>query len=180
LPPNVNGMSTLTAPQSTRAGASAALLPNGSPGARRTVGPAPTARRPRLVTRALLLRFVSAIGSATSFYLLLSVVPLFAKAAGAGEGAAGLATSALWNLAYDAGMGLGAAGFGAVAAQTGYPASFTLTGVLMLAALAPALRDRRATGDRDAGARSHWMNPARATGLPARCLGRKLRWLRTR
>jgi len=47
------------------------------------------------VTRALLLRFVSAIGSATSFYLLLSVVPLFAKAAGAGEGAAGLATSAL-------------------------------------------------------------------------------------
>jgi hypothetical protein len=95
LPPNVNGMSTLTAPQSTRAGASAALLPNGSPGARRTVGPAPTARRPRLVTRALLLRFVSAIGSATSFYLLLSVVPLFAKAAGAGEGAAGLATSAL-------------------------------------------------------------------------------------
>ena len=88
--------------------------------------------------------------------------------------------SALWNLAYDAGMGLGAAGFGAVAAQTGYPASFTLTGVLMLAALAPALRDRRATGDRDAGARSHWMNPARATGLPARCLGRKLRWLRTR
>jgi len=54
--------------------------------------------------------------------------------------------SALWNLAYDAGMGLGAAGFGAVAAQTGYPASFALTAALMLAALAPALRDRRATG----------------------------------
>ena len=53
--------------------------------------------------------------------------------------------SALWNLAYDAGMGLGAAGFGAVTALTGYPASFALTGVLMLAALAPALRDRRAT-----------------------------------
>jgi len=57
--------------------------------------------------------------------------------------------SALWNLAYDAGMGLGAAGFGAVAAQTGYPASFAFTAALMLTALAPALRDRRAA------ARSH-------------------------
>jgi predicted MFS family arabinose efflux permease len=47
------------------------------------------------VTRALLLRFVSAIGSATSFYLLLSVVPLFAQSAGAGDSTAGLATSAL-------------------------------------------------------------------------------------
>ncbi|MBO0819199.1 MAG: MFS transporter, partial [Actinobacteria bacterium] len=54
--------------------------------------------------------------------------------------------SALWNLAYDAGMGLGAAGFGVVAVQTGYPASFALTAALMLAALAPALRDRRASG----------------------------------
>ena len=129
MPPNVNGMSTLTAPPSTRAGASAALLPNGSPGARRAAGPAPTARRPRLVTRALMYARVPESGYGT--------------------------VSALWNLAYDAGMGLGAAGFGGVAVQTGYPASFALTGVLMLAALAPALRDRRATGDRDAGARSH-------------------------
>src|SRR5215470_15027098 len=51
--------------------------------------------RPRLVTRALLLRFVSAVGSATSFYLLVSVTPLFARAAGAGENTAGLATAAL-------------------------------------------------------------------------------------
>jgi len=49
-------------------------------------------------------------------------------------------------------MGLGAAGFGAVAAQAGYPASFALTAALMLAALAPALRDRRAgDGHRAAG-----------------------------
>jgi predicted MFS family arabinose efflux permease len=59
--------------------------------------------------------------------------------------------SALWNLAYDAGMGLGAAGFGAVAVQAGYPASFALTAALMLAALAPALRDRRAGDGRRAG-----------------------------
>jgi predicted MFS family arabinose efflux permease len=50
--------------------------------------------------------------------------------------------SALWNLAYDAGMGLGAAGFGVIAAQTGYAAAFGLTAALMLAALAPVWRDR--------------------------------------
>jgi MFS family permease len=59
--------------------------------------------------------------------------------------------SALWNLAYDAGMGVGAAGFGAVAVQAGYPASFALTAALMLAALAPALRDRRAGDGRRVG-----------------------------
>jgi MFS family permease len=58
-------------------------------------GPAAASQRPRLVTRGLLLRFVSAIGSAMSFYLLLSVVPLFARSAGAGGNTAGLATSAL-------------------------------------------------------------------------------------
>src|SRR5690348_13606285 len=44
----------------------------------------------RLITRPLLLRFVSIIGSATSFYLLLSAVPLYA-----GGSAAGLVTGAL-------------------------------------------------------------------------------------
>ena len=38
--------------------------------------------RPRLVTRPLLVRFVSVIGTATSFYLLLSAVPLYARSAG--------------------------------------------------------------------------------------------------
>jgi hypothetical protein len=45
------------------------------------------------------------------------------------------------NLAYDAGMGLGAAGFGVVASRTGYPGAFALTGVLLLLALAPAWRN---------------------------------------
>ena len=31
------------------------------------------------------------------------------------------AVSAMWNLAYDGGMGLGAAGFGVLAVHTGYP-----------------------------------------------------------
>ncbi len=50
--------------------------------------------------------------------------------------------SALWNLAYDAGYGAGPAVFGVFVAYTGYPAAFALTGMLMLAALVPAARDR--------------------------------------
>ena len=50
---------------------------------------------PRLVSRALFMYFISAFGSMTSFYLLLSVVPLFATAAGVGRVGAGLTTGAL-------------------------------------------------------------------------------------
>ena len=50
--------------------------------------------------------------------------------------------SALWNLAYDAGYGAGPAVFGMFVAYTGYPAAFALTGMLMVAALVPAVRDR--------------------------------------
>jgi MFS family permease len=49
---------------------------------------------PPLVTRALLLRFVSIVGSTIGFYLPLSVVPMFAEEASA-AGGAGLATVAL-------------------------------------------------------------------------------------
>jgi predicted MFS family arabinose efflux permease len=52
--------------------------------------------------------------------------------------------SAVWNLAYDAGYGVGAAGFGLVAAYTGQPAGFAITGLLVLAALRVARRDHRA------------------------------------
>jgi len=58
--------------------------------------------------------------------------------------------SALWNLAYDAGYGAGPAVFGVVVGHTGYPVAFALTGMLMLAALLPAVRDRAATGRRPA------------------------------
>ncbi|MET9958244.1 MFS transporter [Streptomyces sp. NPDC006326] len=50
--------------------------------------------------------------------------------------------SALWNGAYDAGMGAGAAAFGWLAAGTDYPWAFALTAVGMLCALKPALTDR--------------------------------------
>jgi MFS family permease len=53
-----------------------------------------TAPRPRLVSRALLVRFVSIVGSAIGFYLPLSVVPLVAQDAGSAS-TAGFATVAL-------------------------------------------------------------------------------------
>ena len=69
-----------------------------------------------------------------TFALLIDRAPV------AGYGTA----SALWNLAYDAGYGAGPAMFGMFVIHTGYPAAFGLTGVLMLAALGPAVRDQAA------------------------------------
>src|SRR6266540_160622 len=52
--------------------------------------------RPRLVTRPLLLRFVTVVGSSASFFLLLSVVPAYAQSVpGRGSDKAGLVTGAL-------------------------------------------------------------------------------------
>jgi predicted MFS family arabinose efflux permease len=56
--------------------------------------------------------------------------------------------SAIWNLAFDLGIGVGAFGFGVVAAQTGYPAAFAVTALLVLAALVPIWRDRAAPAAR--------------------------------
>lgn len=53
--------------------------------------PAPAALHAPLISRALLLRFVTIVGSSLGFYLPLSVVPLVADSAGT----AGLATGAL-------------------------------------------------------------------------------------
>ncbi len=51
--------------------------------------------------------------------------------------------SALWNLAYDAGYGAGPAIFGLICVWAGYPVAFALTGVLILAAIPAAWRERR-------------------------------------
>ncbi|WP_328329255.1 MFS transporter [Kribbella sp. NBC_00382] len=48
--------------------------------------------------------------------------------------------SALWNLAYDGGWGVGAIVFGFVVSGTGYPLAFALTAVLVAAAVLPTLR----------------------------------------
>lgn len=54
------------------------------------------------------------------------------------------AVSAVWNVGYDAGLGLGAVLFGLVSTRTGYPIAFAILGAFMLAMLAPVLYDRRA------------------------------------
>jgi MFS family permease len=56
--------------------------------------------------------------------------------------------STLWNLAYDAGYGAGPAVFGLFAARTGYPAAFALTGILVLAVLPAARRERNGLASR--------------------------------
>jgi len=54
--------------------------------------------------------------------------------------------STMWNLAYDAGIGIGAVGFGAVAELTGYSTAFALTSALVFAALGVVWLDRRREG----------------------------------
>ena len=56
----------------------------------------------------------------------------------------GITQNATFALAYDAGYGAGPIVFGVFVAHTGYPAAFALTGLLILTALLPAVRDRAA------------------------------------
>ena len=99
---------------------------------------------------------VAALGMA-AMMMLGSPVVIFAGIAlfGAGFGVLENATfallieqlpeakaSALWNFAYDAGYGAGPAVFGPICVRTGYPAAFALTGVLILAAVPAAVRER--------------------------------------
>jgi hypothetical protein len=48
--------------------------------------------------------------------------------------------SALWSIAYDAGFGAGAIGFGFLAGWTGYPVGFAVTAAVVLIALPLARR----------------------------------------
>jgi predicted MFS family arabinose efflux permease len=50
--------------------------------------------------------------------------------------------SAIWNAAYDAGMGAGAIGIGLLVAHTGYSTAFLLTAALVVPALLPARREQ--------------------------------------
>ncbi|MFI2260758.1 hypothetical protein [Streptomyces tubercidicus] len=71
---------------------------------------------------------------------------MYARVSAAGYGT----VSALWNSAYDAGLGVGALGFGVLADGVGYPLAFTLTAALM-----------RQPTNRAARSRSSW-----ASGTP--------------
>jgi predicted MFS family arabinose efflux permease len=52
------------------------------------------------------------------------------------------AVSALWNLAYDLGYGVGPLAFAAVVGTSGYPAAFAHTGLVVLAGVRSARRVR--------------------------------------
>ncbi|MET7302691.1 MFS transporter [Embleya sp. NPDC005575] len=61
--------------------------------------------------------------------------------------------SAWWNLAFDAGMGIGAVGFGVLIGVAGHPVGFLGTAVLVLSGLILVAADRR--GPSDAARPSH-------------------------
>ncbi|WP_394378465.1 MFS transporter [Saccharopolyspora spinosa] len=53
------------------------------------------------------------------------------------------AASTAWNIAYDAGQGLGAIGFGALVTLSGYPTTFAVAAILITICLPLATRSRR-------------------------------------
>jgi MFS family permease len=65
-----------------------------------------------------------------------SLAVMFAAVPRSGYGRA----SALWNMAFDGGYGIGAVSYGAVAGVTGYPIAFALTAGVVLIAVEPAHR----------------------------------------
>jgi hypothetical protein len=64
---------------------------------------------------------------------------MFDRVDASGYGAA----SAIWSAAYDGGLGVGAAGFGMLATQTGYPAGFATTAAIMMTVLGALAMPRR-------------------------------------
>jgi predicted MFS family arabinose efflux permease len=56
--------------------------------------------------------------------------------------------SVVWNLAYDAGMGVGAVGFGLVSNALGYPWGFALVAAVLFLAVPLAWRDSADTPDK--------------------------------
>ncbi|WP_149261482.1 MFS transporter [Actinomadura sp. K4S16] len=67
-----------------------------------------------------------------------SMAMMFERAPASGYGT----VSALWNVGYDGGMGVGGAAFGLAAAATGYPVAFALTAAVILLALPLAFSRR--------------------------------------
>lgn len=75
------------------------------------------------------------------------------------------AVSALWNLTYDAGWGIGALAFGIVASRTGYALGFAITGLAMFIPLLGGTRRR--TGDPASAGLA--VAPPASTALYAAC-----------
>ncbi|KMS79349.1 MFS transporter [Streptomyces regensis] len=88
---------------------------------------------------------VAAFGAGFGITQSATLTLMYSRVPASGYGT----VSALWNVAYDAGMGIGAVGFGAMAGLTGYPCAFVLTALMMLTAVVPAWWDRKTTRKQD-------------------------------
>ena len=109
---------------------------------------------PSLLTCAIGLAATALTGNAVAIILGVAVFGIgfgvaqnatislmFARVPRSGYGT----VSALWNVGYDGGMGVGAIGFGVLAAWLGYPLAFVASAVLLLGAVLPAVRSSSST-----------------------------------
>ena len=87
---------------------------------------------------ALLLGGAAMFGFGLGIVQTVTLVLMLGRVARAGYGS----VSAQWNIAFDAGTGLGATAFGVVVQQLGYQTGFAVTAGLLFAASGLALRDR--------------------------------------
>jgi predicted MFS family arabinose efflux permease len=115
----------------------ARLLVPGVVGAAAGIGALALLDRPAVVLAAMVL-----FGSGFGVMQNASMATMLNRVAPSGYGA----VSAIWNLAYDLGMGVGALGFGLVAAWIGYPPAFAAMAALVLVALIPVVRPGRGGG----------------------------------
>jgi MFS family permease len=87
---------------------------------------------------AVLLAAMAVFGIGFGIMQSATYAVMVERAPAAGHGA----VSALWNLAYDLGYGVGPLAFAAVVGTSGYPVAFALTGLVVLAGLRSARRIR--------------------------------------
>lgn len=87
---------------------------------------------------AVLLAAMAVFGTGFGIMQSATYAVMVERAPAEGHGA----VSALWNLAYDLGYGVGPLAFAAVVGTSGYPAAFALTGLVVLAGLRSARRVR--------------------------------------
>lgn len=116
---------------------------------------------------ALVIDGAACFGTGFGILQNATLAMMYARSSRAGYGT----VSALWNAAYDAGMGIGAIGIGLLVPHTGYSVAFLLTAALTLPALVPALRER-GPGRAGAGHCTDHARPARNSRNRAKPEGR--------
>ena len=100
------------------------------------MNPSTTGKTPLLIGRSLVvvLAAMALFGGGFGIAQNASLALMFQRVAKSRYDA----VSALWNAAYDAGLGIGGAGFGLLAAHSGYGIALALTAALVIVAHIPA------------------------------------------